>query len=107
MTSPLTDAMPLRVGLVVFPQLTKLDLTAPYEVFARLPRSKTSLVAATLEPVSSEHGLAITPSCTFVDAPQFDIVCVPGGVGVNAMMEDRALLAFLQAQARAARYMTS
>lgn len=99
--------MPLTVGLVLFPKLTQLDLTGPYEVFARLPQSQTFVVAATPAPVASEHGLAITPTCTFAGAPQFDVVCVPGGVGVNAMMEDRAMLEFLQAQARGAKYVTS
>jgi cyclohexyl-isocyanide hydratase len=97
----------MNVGLVLFPNLTQLDLTGPYEVFARLPDAKVYLVAATLAPVRSERGLTITPDSTFDSAPQLDILCVPGGVGVNAMMEDRPLLQFLQTQAGAARYVTS
>ena len=30
-----TDTM--TVGMVLFPNLTQLDLTGPYEVFARMP----------------------------------------------------------------------
>jgi len=93
--------------MVLFPNLTQLDLTGPYEVFARLPETKVYLVAATLAPVRSERGLTIFPDATFESVPALDIVCVPGGLGVNAMMEDEALLRFLQVQARSARYMTS
>src|SRR6185436_19801684 len=53
------------------------------------------------------HGLTITPTATFDNAPPLDIICVPGGPGVNAAMEDQALLAFLRFQAPAARYVTS
>jgi cyclohexyl-isocyanide hydratase len=107
MSQPLGASNPLKVGLVLFPNLTQLDLTGPYEVFTRLPDTQVYLVAATLAPVRSERGLTITPDATFEHAPPLDILCVPGGVGVNAMMEDRALLQFLQTQGRTARYVTS
>jgi cyclohexyl-isocyanide hydratase len=93
--------------MVLFPNLTQLDLTGPYEVFARMPRTTVHLVAATTAPVRSEHGLTMTPDTSFDRVAPLDIVCVPGGVGVNPMMEDAALIEFLQVQARQARYMTS
>jgi len=95
------------VGLVLFPNLTQLDLTGPYEVFARMPKTTVHLVGATLEPVRSEKGLTITPDATFDGVGPLDILCVPGGVGVNQMMEDDALLRFLERQGREARFVTS
>jgi cyclohexyl-isocyanide hydratase len=97
----------VSVGLVLFPRLTQLDLTGPYEVFSRLPGAVVHLIAETRAPVVSERGLAILPTTTFEDAPPLDILCVPGGPGVNPMMEDEAMLAFLAAQGRQARYVTS
>ena len=47
------------------------------------------------------------PDATFDRTPPLDIICVPGGVGVNAAMEDVALLEFLRARADHARYVTS
>ena len=98
---------PLNVGLVLFPDLTQLDLTGPYEVFVRMPTTKVHLVAASREPVRSEKGLTILPDATFDDVAPLDIICVPGGVGVNRMMEDEALLRFLRVHAQHARYVTS
>ena len=97
----------LNVGIVLFPNLTQLDLTGPYEVFARLPGTKVYLIAAALAPVRSERGLTIAPDATFESAPLLDILCVPGGPGVDAMMEDEGLLGFLRARAPGARYVTS
>jgi cyclohexyl-isocyanide hydratase len=93
--------------LVLFPRLTQLDLTGPYEVFSRMPDAAVHLIAASYDPVVSERGLAIVPTTTFERTPPLDLVCVPGGPGVNAMMEDETMLAFLREQARRARYVTS
>ena len=104
----LPDASPgLSVGLVLFPNLTQLDLAGPYEVFSRLPKTQVHLVAATLAPVRSERGLTIVPEATFERVPPLDVLCVPGGPGVDAMMEDDAMLQFLRARAPHARYVTS
>jgi cyclohexyl-isocyanide hydratase len=97
----------LTVGFVLFPNLTQLDLTGPYEVFARLPGARVHLVAQALTPVRSERGLTISPDMTFDSAPALDVLSVPGGPGVDAMMEDEALLRFLGERASAARFITS
>jgi cyclohexyl-isocyanide hydratase len=97
----------LSVGMVLFPGLTQLDLAGPYEVLARMPGATVYLVADTLAPVRTERGLTITPDATFDDVPPLDIICVPGGPGVDPLMEDARLLDFLQSQAQRARYVTS
>lgn len=98
---------PLAVNMVLFPSFTQLDLTGAYEVFARLPGARVSLVAAAAEPVRTEFGLTITPDATFAGASAADILCVPGGWAINEHLDDDAMLDFLRAQARGARYVTS
>jgi cyclohexyl-isocyanide hydratase len=95
------------VGMVLFPGLTQLDLTGAYEVLARMPDTRVHLVASTLEPVRSEWGLTILPDVTFENAPSLDLLCVPGGWGVNERLDDEELLDFLRARGRHARYVTS
>ncbi len=93
-----------RSGMLVFPNLTQLDLTGPYEVLARLPGSETLLLWKNLQSVRSEHGLAILPMATLADCPPLDLVLVPGGPGVNPLLEDQEVLAFVRRAAAAARY---
>jgi cyclohexyl-isocyanide hydratase len=95
------------IGMLLFPRLTQLDLTGPYEVFARLPNTKVHLVAHSLEPVTTDRGLTIVPTVTFAACPQLDVIMVPGGPGQQDLMEDAVALEFLQRQARNARYVTS
>jgi len=96
-----------RIGMLIFPRMTQLDLTGPYEVLARLPDTKVELVARTREPVKSDRGLQIVPTTTYADCPPLDVIMVPGGPGQQDLMEDEAALAFLRKQAAGAKYITS
>ena len=96
-----------RIGLLLFPRLTQLDLTGPFEVFAKWPDASVHLLWKTREAVAAETGMRILPDTTLAECPQLDVLCVPGGPGVSAMMEDADVLAFLRAQARDARFVTS
>ncbi len=98
---------PFRIGLLLFPEITQLDMTGPYEVFTKFPGSEVHLIWKTLEPVVANGGMRILPTTTFAACPQLDLVCVPGGGGMNALLNDAETLAFLQKQAVSARYVTS
>lgn len=99
--------MTFRIGLLLFPDITQLDMTGPYEVFTKFPEAEVRLVWKTLDPVKAGGGMHILPDTTFADCPQLDLVCVPGGAGMNPLMEDAETLEFLRRQAAGARYVTS
>jgi len=98
---------PFRVGLLLFPRITQLDMTGPYEVFTKLPGAEVHLVWKSLEPVTADGGMRILPTTTLDACPQLDLLCVPGGAGMNPLLNDAETLAFLKRQAGAARYVTS
>jgi cyclohexyl-isocyanide hydratase len=100
-------ANPFRVGFLLFPDITQLDLTGPYEVLRQMPGAEVHLVWKTRQPVRAAGGLSILPTATYADCPQLDLVCVPGGSGMNALLTDRETLDFLIRQAKDARYVTS
>ena len=99
--------MPFQTGLLLFPNLTQLDMTGPYEVFAKFPDSEVHLLWKTLDPVTAAGGMQLLPGTTFADCPQLDLVCVPGGAGMNPLLNDEEVLDFLRRQAPGARYVTS
>jgi cyclohexyl-isocyanide hydratase len=61
----------------------------------------------TLDPIRTHGGLTLVPDTTLADCPPLDVICVPGGSGVQALMEDAVVLAFLRAQAETARFVAS
>ncbi len=99
--------MAVHIGLVLYPDLTQLDLSGPFEVFSRMPGAEVHLVWKSLEPVRADTGLQLLPTTRMADCPQFDVICVPGGPGQIDLMEDATLLDFLLSQAREAKFVTS
>jgi cyclohexyl-isocyanide hydratase len=97
----------MDIGFLVFPRVQQLDLTGPYEVLASLPGANARLVGKTLDAVVSATGLKLTPDVTYAECPQLDVISVPGGDGINPLLNDEATLAFLRRQAAGARYVTS
>ena len=98
---------PLQIGLLVFPKVTQLDLTGRRQVFSSLPGAKIHLIWKRIEPVTSDSVLVLTPTTTFADCLQLDVICVPGGLGTDDMINDEEMLAFLRKQAEGAKYVTS
>jgi len=97
----------MRVGMLAFPDMTQLDFTGPHEVFAQLPGTDVRVVAPGSGPVTARGGLRILPDLPIEAAPPFDLVFVPGGPGVGALLEDLPVLHFLRRQAQGARWVTS
>lgn len=98
---------PLQIGLMVFPRVTQLDMTGPLQVFSSVPGTEVHLVWKTMAPVPSDSVLMMTPTVTFDDCPQLDVICVPGGYGTDDLLDDEEVLGFLRRQAANATYVTS
>ncbi|HEY0062729.1 MAG TPA: DJ-1/PfpI family protein [Telluria sp.] len=94
----------LRIGILLYPEVEVLDFAGPFEVFsvaARLAGNPLpfhiSLVGSTRQAVCARHGFAVLPHAGLADAPQFDLLIVPGGV-VDAPLADSAMLDWIRRQ---------
>lgn len=97
----------MNFGLLLFPGLTQLDLTGPFEVLHRIPGATVHLAWKDLQPVTADSGLRLLPTTTLAECPPLDVVMIPGGFGQIALMEDPEILAWLRTQAATAKYMTA
>ncbi len=96
----------LQVGMVLYPAFTLLDLAGPEAALSS--HSQTYFLSKSLDPVSSDSGVSITPTTLLSDCPEpLDVLFVPGGMGTHVAMEDDALIDFLSRAGRSARYVTS
>jgi cyclohexyl-isocyanide hydratase len=98
---------PLQIGLLIFPRMTQLDMTGPYEAFARLPGVKVHLIWKRHETVTSDTGMPLLPTVTLDDCPPLDVICIPGGPGQVDLMDDEEIISFVRRQGLQARYVTS
>jgi cyclohexyl-isocyanide hydratase len=89
----------LTIGGIVFEDMDQADFTGPFEVLSRVTDSVFHVIGKTKAQVRDVKGLILTPSISFAKSPQLDVLLVPGGNGVNALMEDEEVLCFLRNQA--------
>ena len=99
--------MAFEIGLLIFPDITQLDMTGPYEVFTKFPDARVHLIWKASGPIVAGGGMQILPTTTFADCPDLDLICVPGGAGMNPLLNDEETLSFIRRQAEYARYVTS
>ena len=97
----------LRIGALLFDGVDQIDLTGPFEVLSRVPDSEYRIYAKTASPVPDVNGLRLTPDASLAEAPQLDVLHVPGGPGQEALMEDSEVLAWISKQAAEARFVFS
>jgi len=99
---------PLKVAMLVYPQMIMLDLIGPQTILNMLG-SDIHLVGETREPVLTELSVPIMPTCTLDECPRvLDVLFVPGGLmGSVACMKSAAVLDFLADRGSSARYVTS
>ncbi len=99
--------MTFRIGMLVFPDIMQLDMTGPHEVFTKMPDTEVLMVWKTLDPVTAGGGMRMLPDVTYENCQPLDLICVPGGAGMNALLNDAETLAFIRKQAETAKYVTS
>lgn len=89
----------LHIGSLVFEGLDQIDLTGPFEVLSRIPNSTYKIYGKTLEGVRDLRGLKLAADALLKDAPQLDVLHVPGGYGQEALMEDDEVISWVKKQA--------
>ncbi len=99
--------MTFHIGLLIFPDITQLDLAGPYEVFAKFPDVEIHLIWKDLAPITAGGGMQMLPNTTIAQCPQLDLICVPGGSGMNPLLNDLEVLDFIRRQAKGVRFLTS
>jgi cyclohexyl-isocyanide hydratase len=100
-------SQPYRVGFLLWPGLTQLDMTGPAQVLSRIPGAEMHYAWKVIEPIPSDCGLPLMPTVTLADCPQLDLLCVPGGAPVAPVMRDAEVLDWLRKQAAGAEFVTS
>lgn len=108
--------MATTIGILIFPEAEELDFVGPWEVFTMsamgrnggtLPEGDVVLIAETKEPVTAAKGMRFLPDFSFEDAPELDILLVPGGFGTRTEMHNTALTGFIAEAAKTCTWVTS
>lgn len=97
----------LQIGSLLFEGLDQIDLTGPFEVLSRIPNSTYRIFGKSSAPTRDMRGLRLLPDAVLAEAPQLELLHVPGGYGQEAVMDDKEVLAWIRGQAAGARSVLS
>lgn len=97
----------MLVGILTFPGVQQLDLTGPFEVFATLPGAQIQLLWKEITPIHSATGLILQPTMRLDDCRALDVICIPGGTGTTALLEDQEVHDFVRRVASTAQFVTA
>ena len=105
------SSAPFTVGIVLFPDAEELDWAGPYEVFGMaiktVENARVVTIAERPDPVPGFNGLRVLPDYTFADAPELDLVLVPGGQGTRKEIDNPAMTDWLAKIAPRCQWVTS
>ncbi|WP_337186502.1 DJ-1/PfpI family protein [Phenylobacterium sp.] len=95
-----------RIVFALYPGVTHLDFTGPHQVLVRTPDSE--VVAASLGGIDIEaEGLTFSNLADLAAIDRCDVLCIPGGFGTTAAMQDEAFMAQIRRLGAGATYLTS
>ncbi len=104
------EGPPQQIAMLVYPQMTALDLIGPQQILAGMGNVEVHLVwKDTAKPVVSDSGVPILPTKTFAECPEnLAVLLVPGGgPGTLAVMQDDEVLDFVASRGKTAQWVTS
>lgn len=97
---------PLVIVFPLYPRVTQLDFTGPHQVLSCLPGAKIIVASVGGQPVETD-GFRFDGLTRLEEVDHCDVLCVPGGRGCAAAMQDPAYIAAIRRLAVSARYVTS
>ena len=103
--------MSFNIAFVLFPDFEELDFVGPDEVLAatakHIDKEWRPFTVAQERMVKSTNGLTVQADYTFAEAPDADLVLVPGGQGTNREVGNAELIAYIKRAGESAEYITS
>ena len=85
----------MQIGFLIYPDFTLLDMAGAAEPLGLITGARLHMVWKSLDPVTTDQGVVVSPSTTFADCPQLDVLCVPGGIGQMPHVPDPEVQRFL------------
>jgi putative intracellular protease/amidase len=102
----MSTSVPLSVVFPIYPGVTQLDFTGPYQFFSRLPGVKPVVASVESKSITAD-GLTFSGLAALEQVDRCDVLCVPGGFGCTDAIEDPQYISAIQRLAEKALYITS
>lgn len=97
-----------NTAILIFDDVDVLDFAGPFEVFSVTNELsdysllKVYTVAREKAPVTARNGLSVNPDYSINEAPQPDILIVPGGSGTRPILQQQEILTWIKQMSQSA-----
>jgi transcriptional regulator GlxA family with amidase domain len=98
---------PFSIVFALYPKLTQLDFTGPFEVLRRAPNVRVTVASRAGGEITADSGLSFAGVAKLAEIDTCDLICVPGGSGTSAAVLDAEFVAEVRRLGQRARYVTS
>lgn len=96
-----------HVVFALYPGVTQLDFTGPFEVFSRLPHARCTLASVAGGTIQGDGGITFAGVARLADITECALLCVPGGFGTIRALGEQSYIGALRRLGAQARYVTS
>lgn len=106
-----------HIGIFIFNDAEELDFVGPYEVFTMINTIReymgepdavnVHLISEDGADIVGKKGMRVGAHKSMQDITNLDILCVPGGIGARAQIQNQAVLDWVKAIAPSCEWVTS
>jgi len=91
----------IKIGFLLYEGVEEMDVVGPWEVFGTLTElrpgaAELHAIARSMDPLRGNHGLRLRADVPLGDAPDLDLLVIPGGKGRREAMNDPLTIRFLR-----------
>lgn len=103
--------MSLTYGIYLYPEVASLDFVGPYEAFDLstylLKTGKVVTIAETDAAIVCSNGMEVKPQFTFENAPDIDVLLVPGANNLEAALASEKAIDWVRQMADKVQFTTA
>jgi transcriptional regulator GlxA family with amidase domain len=97
----------ITIAFLMFDNFTALDVIGPYEILSKIPNSKVYFVGLEAKIYTDGKGLTIKVDYSLEDIKSPDILLIPGGQGIDSLLNDNRLLDWIRNTHKTSKWTTS
>jgi transcriptional regulator GlxA family with amidase domain len=97
----------IAITFLIFDNFTALDVIGPYEILSKIPNSKVYFVGLEAKNYTDGKGLTIKADYSLEDIKSPDILLIPGGQGIDSLLNDNRLLDWIRNAHKTSKWTTS
>ncbi len=87
---------PLTIAIFLFDNFAALDVVGPYEILSKIPQSKIYMTAVKKGLYKDVKGMQIMANYSLEDIQNPDILLIPGGFGIDALLQNSEVIRWIQ-----------